>query len=150
MIHFEDLDAMGIVHSGRYVNIFERALAAYWGRAGWSYDPGHPRFAEMLFVVREFTITYHVPISRAGTVQVQLWLERLGTTSLTYGFRVSSDDGTVVQAEGRRVQVRLDPASLRPAPITGASGSRPAPLRDLASIRETSPLPHRPVMARPP
>lgn len=118
MIHFEDLDAIGVVHSGRYVNVFERALAAYWGRAGWSYDPGHPRFAEMLFVVREFRITYHVPISRAGTVRVQLWLERLGTSSLVYGFRVVSGDESVVHAEGRRVQVRLDPATLRPAPIT--------------------------------
>ncbi len=118
MIHFEDLDAMGVVHSGRYVDVFERALAACWSRAGWSYDPGDPRFAEMLLVVREFTITYHVPISRAGTIRVQLWLERLGTTSLRYGFRVVSDDETVVHAEGRRVQVRLDPTTLRPAPIT--------------------------------
>jgi acyl-CoA thioester hydrolase len=35
-----------------------------------------------------------------------------------YGFKVRSDDGTVVHAEGRRVQVRLDPATLRPAPIS--------------------------------
>jgi acyl-CoA thioester hydrolase len=118
MIHFEDLDAMGVVHNGRYVMLLERALAAYWTRVGWTYDPGHPRFAEVLFVVREFTITYHVPISRIGTVQVQLWLDHLGTTSLVYGFRVSSDDGTVVHAEGRRVQVRLDPATLRPTPIS--------------------------------
>ncbi len=53
----------------------------------------------------------------AGAVQVQLWLEHLGTTSVVYGFRVLSNDGTVVHAEGRRVQVRLDPATLRPAPI---------------------------------
>ena len=118
MIHFEDLDAMGVVHNGRYVNVFERALVAYWGRAGWSYDPSHPRFAEMLFVVREFTITYHAPISRMGTVQVQLWIERLGTTSVIYGLRILSDDETVVHAEGRRVQVRLDPATLRPAPLS--------------------------------
>ena len=118
MIHFEDLDAMGIVHSGRYVNVFERALAAYWDRAGWSYDSSNPRFTEMLFVVREFAITYHVPISRAGTVHVQLWLERLGTTSLVYGFQVLSEDETVVHAEGRRVQVWLDPATLRSTPIS--------------------------------
>jgi len=67
-------------------------------------------------VVREFAITYHVPIARVGTVQVQLWLDHLGTTSVVYGFRVLSD-GTVVHAEGRRVQVRLDPATLRPAVI---------------------------------
>ena len=117
MIHFEDLDAMGVVHNGRYARLLERALAAYWSRAGWTYDPAQPRFTEVLFAVREFTITYHVPISRIGTVQVHLWLEHLGTTSLVYGFRVLSDDGAVVHAEGRRVQVRLDPASLRPAPI---------------------------------
>ena len=117
MVYFDDLDAMGVVHNGRYAILFERALAAWWARAGWPYDPGHPRFAEVLFVVREFTITYHVPITRAGTVQVQLWLEHLGTTSAVYGFRVLSDDGAVVHTEGRRVQVRLDPATLRPAPI---------------------------------
>jgi acyl-CoA thioester hydrolase len=117
MVYFEDLDAMGVVHSGRYVILLERALAAYGTRAGWTYDPGHPRFAEVFFVVREFTIAYHAPISRAGTVRVQLWLDHLGTTSVVYGFRVLSDDGTVVHAEGRRVQVRLDPATLQPAPI---------------------------------
>jgi hypothetical protein len=54
----------------------------------------------VFFVVREFTITYHAPISRAGTVRVQLWLDHLGTTSVVYGFRVLSDDGTVVHAGG--------------------------------------------------
>jgi hypothetical protein len=68
MTYFDDLDAMGVVHNGRYVILFERALGAYWTRAGWPYDPGQPRFAEVFFVVRENTITYHVPISRAGAV----------------------------------------------------------------------------------
>ena len=66
---------------------------------------------------REFAITYHVPITRAGPVHVRLWLDHLGNTSAVYGFRVLSDDETVTHAEGRRVQVRLDPATLRPAAI---------------------------------
>ena len=48
MIYFDDLDAMGVVRNGRYVILFERALGAYWTRAGWPYDPGQPRFAEVL------------------------------------------------------------------------------------------------------
>ena len=71
----------------------------------------------MLFAVREFAITYHTPIARVGTVRVRFWLDRLGTTSLVYGFQVLSGDGSVVHAEGRRVQVRLDPVTLRPAAI---------------------------------
>src|SRR5215468_8696491 len=42
MIYFDDLDAMGVVHNGRYVTLLERVLAAYWTRADWPYDPGQP------------------------------------------------------------------------------------------------------------
>jgi acyl-CoA thioester hydrolase len=65
----------------RYAVLLERALAAYRDQAGWSYDPGRPRFDKMFFAVREFAITYHAPITRIGTVQVQLWLDHLGDTS---------------------------------------------------------------------
>lgn len=117
MVHFDDLDAMGVVHNGRYVLLLERALAAYWTRAGWAFDPGTASFVDAFFVVREFTITYSAPITRPGPVHVQLWLDHLGSTSAVYGFRVLSEDQTVTHAEGRRVQVKLDPATLRPAVI---------------------------------
>jgi acyl-CoA thioesterase FadM len=39
LIHFEDLNAMGVAHNARYVRLLERALAAYWPRAGWPFDP---------------------------------------------------------------------------------------------------------------
>ena len=39
LIHFEDLDAMGVAYNARYVRLLERALAAYWPRAGWPFDP---------------------------------------------------------------------------------------------------------------
>jgi acyl-CoA thioester hydrolase len=51
---------------------------------------------------------------------VHFWLERFGETSGEYRFRFLSPDGRTVHAEGRRVIVRLDPASLRPAPWTEA------------------------------
>ncbi len=117
MVHFEDLDALGVVHNGRYVLLLERSLAAYWTRAGWEFDPAAASFKDVFFVVREFTITYHAPITRVGPVHVQLWLDHLGNTSAVYCFRVLSEDETVTHAEGRRVQVRLDPATLRPAVI---------------------------------
>ncbi|MDP9866884.1 MULTISPECIES: acyl-CoA thioesterase [Streptosporangium] len=119
-IHFEDLDAMGVVHNARYVLLLERALSGYWAEHGWAFDPTRPHFAEIFFVVREFSITYHVPISTVGTAAVHFWVEHLGTTSVVYGFRVLSADHGVVHAEGRRVQVRLDPATLRPSPMSPA------------------------------
>jgi len=116
-VHFEDLDAQGVVHNARYVLLLERALSAYWTRNGYPWDPSSPQFMSVFFVVKEFTITYHAPITRPGPVSVQFWIDRLGTTSAVYDFRVKSQDETVTYAEGRRVQVRLDPTTLRPAVI---------------------------------
>jgi acyl-CoA thioester hydrolase len=116
-IHFDDLDAMGVLHNGRYVLLLERALAAYWSERGWPFDPAMPHFADIFFVVREFSITYHIPVTTVGPVGVHFWLDHIGTTSLVYGFRVLSADRSVLHAEGRRVQVKIDPATLRPTPI---------------------------------
>jgi acyl-CoA thioester hydrolase len=117
-VHFDDLDAMGVVHNGRYALLLERALGAYWTRLGWSFDPSKPHFADLFFVVREFSIVYHAPITTVGAAEVRFWLDRLGSSSLVYGFEVRSADGSVLHAEGRRAQVRLDPATMRSAPIS--------------------------------
>lgn len=135
MIHFEDLDAMGMVHNGRYVLLLERALMAYWARAGWPFDPSAAHFKDAFFVVREFAITYHAPITRPGVVHVQLWLDHLGSTSAVYGFRVLSEDETVTHAEGRRVQIKLDPATLRPAVIGHELRTACRPLERAAAIQ---------------
>ena len=97
--------------------------------------PASPGFKDVFFVVREFAITYHVPITRVGPVHVQLWIDHLGNTSAVYGFRVLSADETVTHAEGRRVQVRLDPSTLRPAVIGPELREACAPLvRATASV----------------
>ncbi|GAA3089031.1 acyl-CoA thioesterase [Streptosporangium carneum] len=127
-IHFEDLDAMGVVHNARYVLLLERALAGYWAERGWAFDPTKPHFADIFFVVREFSITYQVPINSVGEAAVHFWVEHLGTTSVVYGFRVLSADRSVTHAEGRRVQVKLDPATLRPSPMTPALRTAIEPL----------------------
>ena len=80
-------------------------------------------------------VTHHVPIARVGPVHVQLWIDHLGNTSAVYGFRVLSADETVTHAEGRRVQVRLDPSTLRPAVIGPELREACAPLvRATASV----------------
>jgi acyl-CoA thioester hydrolase len=127
-VHFEDLDAQGVVHNGRYVLLLERALSAYWTRNGYPWDPSSPQFRRVFFVVKEFGITYHAPITRPGPVSVRFWIDRLGRTSAVYGFRVVSCDEPVTYAEGRRVQVLLDPSTLRPAVIGPELRAACAPL----------------------
>ncbi len=108
-VHFDDLDLMGIVHNARYAVLVERAISAFWTRHGHGFDR-----SKTLFAVAEFTINYRVPITRLGPVGVEFWLDRLGTSSAVYGYRVVSDD--VVHADGKRVMIQLDPVTRRPSP----------------------------------
>ncbi|MCM0677531.1 acyl-CoA thioesterase [Micromonospora phytophila] len=133
-VHFDDLDAMGIVHNARYAVLLERALTPYWADRGVSFRGGGKIAPDLFHAVREFAITFRAPITGTGPVAVHFWLEHFGTSSAEYGFRFRSVDGSVVHAEGRRAIVRLDPATLRPAPWTDAARAvaatllRPAPV----------------------
>ncbi|PZF99510.1 acyl-CoA thioesterase [Micromonospora deserti] len=120
-VHFDDLDAMGIMHNARYAVLLERALTPYWADRGVVYRGGHDTPPDLFHAVREFAITYRAPITTTGPVAVHFWLEHFGTSSAEYGFRFRSPDGGTVHAEGRRAIVRLDPATLRPAPWTDAA-----------------------------
>ncbi|WP_067177818.1 acyl-CoA thioesterase [Microtetraspora niveoalba] len=127
-VHFDDLDAMGLLHNSRYALLVERAIGAYWQRLGWAPDPARSAFTDVFLAVREFKVTYHVPIAGAGEPLVHFWMERMGRTSGVYGFRVLSADRAVTHAEGYRVNVNLDPATLRPTPFSDELRSAAEPL----------------------
>ncbi len=57
---------------------------------------------------------------------VELVTERIGTTSLTIGHRITSVDGATLYADGHAVLVWIDRASQRPIPL-------PEPLRRAAN-----------------
>lgn len=120
-VHFDDFDAMGIVHNARYPVFFERAVTPYWAARGHGFTGGRPTSPDVFHAVRELTITYRAPIRDTGWIGVHFWLEHFGTSSAEYAFRFLSPDGTTVHAEGRRSIVRLDPATFRPAPWSDAA-----------------------------
>lgn len=120
-VYFDDFDAMGIVHNARYPVLLERAVAAYWAARGHSFIGGQPTSPDVFHAVREISITYRVPIRDTGWIGVHFWLERFGTSSAEYACRFVSADGATVHAEGRRSIVRLDPATFRPTPWSGAA-----------------------------
>ncbi|MGW1915050.1 acyl-CoA thioesterase [Streptomyces sp. NPDC002076] len=119
-VHFDDLDALGLLHNARYPLLVERAWTELWNGHGVRFDGDWHAAGDACNAVRELRISYEAPVTSPGTYAVHLWLDRLGTTGLTYGFRFCSADGTRTYAQGTRVLVRLDAATLRPAPWTDA------------------------------
>ncbi|MFI6408895.1 acyl-CoA thioesterase [Streptomyces sp. NPDC050548] len=115
-VHFDDLDALGMLHNARYPLLVERAWTELWQEHGVRFDGDWASAGDACNVVKELVISYEAPVTKPGGYAVHLWLDRLGTTGLTYGFRLCSADGSVTYATGTRVLVRLDAGTLRPAP----------------------------------
>ncbi|MFI7431825.1 acyl-CoA thioesterase [Micromonospora sp. NPDC049836] len=120
-VHFDDLDAMGILHNARYAVLLERALTPYWTERGIAFSAGRHSAPDVFHAVREFAITYHAPVTGVGALAVHFWLEHLGTSSARYAFEFRSPDGRTRYADGTRSIVRLDPATLRPTAWTEAA-----------------------------
>ncbi len=119
-VHFDDLDALGLLHNARYPLMVERAWAELWHEHGIRFAGDWVAAGDACNAVREMRISYEAPVTEPGAYAVHLWLERLGTTGLTYGFRLCSADGSVTYAHGTRVLVRLDAGTLRPTPWSEA------------------------------
>lgn len=39
-VHFDDLDALGVLHNARFGILFERAMIAWWAERGVSFSGG--------------------------------------------------------------------------------------------------------------
>ncbi|MFE1171867.1 acyl-CoA thioesterase [Streptomyces sp. NPDC058773] len=115
-VHFDDLDALGMLHNSRYPLLAERAWAEYWHGQGFGFDGDWAAAGDMCNVIKEMRVSYERPVTRPGHYGAHLWVERLGRTGLTYGFRLCSADGTETYAQGHRVLVRIDAQTLRPTP----------------------------------
>lgn len=115
-VFFDDLDAMGMLHNAAYFLLIERAGSAFFEAHGWKFETDPALNPDQHYVVREQSVRYLAPIVGPGEVTVEMWLSRLGRTSATFGFEIGSQDGQRIHARAERVHVKLDSATLRPAP----------------------------------
>ena len=119
-VYFDDLDAMGFLHNSRFLVLAERANSAFFEANGWRWEADARLNPDQFYVVREQWVRYLEPIHGPGPVTVEMWVARLGRSTATFAFRVRSGDGAHVHADVHRVQVKLDPATLRPTAWTPA------------------------------
>ena len=117
-VHFDELDPMQMLHNARFPAHVERAIIAWYTSLGKTWRPDPADNPDQFHVVRDLHIEYLNPFIGPGTMRIDVWIERLGTTSCVYGFLCSSENGSVGYARGERTIVKLDPASYRPAPWT--------------------------------
>lgn len=133
-VYFDDLDAFQILHNARYLVLIERTIGSFWKHLGWGTILDAQVNPDQYHLVRANHIAYERPVRGVGEVRVRIWVEKLGSSSLTFGFRVLPLDEDVDYATGSRVLVRVDPATRKPVPWTDAVREKlTAYRRDLAT-----------------
>ncbi|MBF6024253.1 acyl-CoA thioesterase [Lysobacter niastensis] len=115
-VRWRDLDAFNHVNNSQYLSYLEEA------RLHWMLTvPGQGLDDHVAPVVAAANLNYRRPIEWPAEVAIELFVERLGNTSLSIGHRiVDAKDGDVLYCDGNVVMVWIDRNSGRAATLPEA------------------------------
>ena len=115
-VRWRDMDAMGHVNNAKYVSYLEEARVRWMlGVEGMSLSD---RIAP---VVAATNINYRLPIVWPNDIVVELFVERLGNSSVTIGHRiVDQNDDSKLYSDGNVVVVWMDTQTGKSAPLPEA------------------------------
>ena len=110
-LRWSDLDAFNHVNNARYLTYIEQARIEWLEGIGepWVTDEFGPVLAQTL-------LNYKLPIEYPASVFVELFTERLGTSSVTLGHRIVAADGTL-HCDGHAVVVWIDRRTGKSRPL---------------------------------
>jgi len=117
-LRWRDLDAFNHVNNSSFLTFLEEARIRWFDSLGteWVTDTIAPLLAAV-------QINYRQPIPYPSKVDVELFSERIGNTSLTIGHRIlrqaldESPGDAKLYADGHVVMVWIDRASGKPIPL---------------------------------
>jgi acyl-CoA thioester hydrolase len=114
-VQWGDMDAFGHVNNAVYLRWFESARIAYFerlrlGELGGAAGKGP--------ILARATVDYRIPLRYPDRIRASATVTKLGNTSFTMGYRVTSEgNGGAVAAEGEGVIVLVDYAKGGKVPL---------------------------------
>ena len=112
-LRWSDMDALGHINNSEFLRYLEQARIEFLDEAA---AAGVPREAGLLVARHE--VDYKMPLAyRREPVEIPTWIDRIGTTSFTFGHEVVADE--VVYARALSVIVCIDPQG-RPTEVPTA------------------------------
>ena len=115
-VRWRDMDSMGHVNNAKYIAYLEEA------RVRWMLTvPGISMQDRIAPVVAANNINYRRPLTWPHDVMVELYVDRLGSSSVTIGHRmVDQIDADVLYSDGSVVVVWMDTQTGKSAPLPDA------------------------------
>jgi acyl-CoA thioester hydrolase len=114
-LRWRDLDAFNHVNNSNFMTYLEEARIRWFESLDeeWVTDAVAPLLAAV-------QMNYRQPIPYPGSIVVELTADRVGSSSVTLGHRITSADGRVLHADGHVVMVWVARASGRPTALPDA------------------------------
>ncbi len=113
-VRWRDLDAFNHVNNSIYLSYLEEA------RIRWFAQLSEPWVtAEFAPVIASSTLNYRVPVTYPATLEIELFAEKIGTTSVVVGHRIKGADGRV-HCDGNVAVVWIDLRTGRARPLPDA------------------------------
>ncbi|HBK47698.1 MAG TPA: acyl-CoA thioesterase [Xanthomonadaceae bacterium] len=115
-VRWRDMDSMGHVNNAKYVSYLEEA------RVRWMLGVEGVSMSDRIApVVAATNLNYKRPLVWPHDIVVELFVERLGNSSVTIGHRiVDQKDDTVLYSDGNVVVVWMDTHTGKSAPLPDA------------------------------
>ena len=115
-VRWRDMDSMGHVNNAKYIAYLEEA------RVRWMLTvPGVSMTDRIAPVVAANNINYRRPLTWPHDVMVELYVDRLGGSSVTIGHRIIDlKDDSVLYSDGNVVVVWMDTKTGKSAPLPDA------------------------------
>ncbi|MEO5628373.1 MAG: thioesterase family protein [Thermomonas sp.] len=111
VLRWSDLDAFNHVNNARYLTFIEQA------RIEWLETLDEPWVTEAYGpVLAQTLLNYKLPIEYPASIFVELFVTKLGNSSVTLGHRIVATDGTL-HCDGHAVVVWIDRRSGKPIPL---------------------------------
>jgi acyl-CoA thioester hydrolase len=107
-VRFHECDPQGVVFNAHYFTYFDIALTEMWREAFGSYGDVVASGTDV--VVVEAGATFRAPARFDEELEVELRIERLGTTSMAMATAIRRDGEVLV--EGRMVHVFVDTTTM--------------------------------------
>lgn len=115
-VRWSDIDLAGIICYGAYVRFFEIAESELFRAIGFPFSQLFERF-DFWLPRAQLHFEFHRPAVLDDRLDVEMWIARVGRSSLRLEFEVRKTPGGEATASGYAVLVATRRSDLRPIPL---------------------------------
>lgn len=113
-VHFDELDALGLLHHTRYLIHLERAQQKFFEHLLQVRDFNTERDEDIYVVVHSLEARFREALSNPGKIAIEYEIDRIRSGGVTMTFRISGVDTGVLYCTGLRTVCKLSSKTHQP------------------------------------